>query len=295
MTSLDHLAESGIVSISEEGNKKYYKLKRERELLVVIGKLPLVAPPWSRILAVISEIKTLIPELEGSSESTQGVILRRGLSRIEPFLPQLISPMLSNEANFEHDWKGIVSFLRAISQGHFPQQWRVVSEFEGVVSQMFQELYQVDDCIDGIDTIQSEIESNPKQFKKSYKECYQLFLSFTKELEPKLKSFLDFPFHKIMDEPLSDIAHTYSKEKMPKLSKVLLSIKPGGHVDNTLQAVREFQNFAPALEDVRHFINTFKKRLQELYFVRTEAHLLTLPDKLYKRHQVIKLFEQGGN
>jgi hypothetical protein len=105
-----------------------------------------------------------------------------------------------------------------------------------------------------------------------------------------LKQFLDFPFHKMQDEPISDIPYLYSKGKLPDLLEKMKQIKPIDQITDVQLAVQQYQTFMPEFHALEQFINTFRKRLADLYFVKTDIHLLSLPTTLYKRHLVLALF-----
>lgn len=290
MTALDQLAASGVIAATNVRNKKNYELSRPKELQVVIGKLPKVAPPWNKILQAFIAIRSVLPEIQNCSELAKSVILRNCLIKIESLLPYFISPILNNPPDFKRDWKSIIDLLSAFRQGNFFVQFEVYDEFDKIVIHLLRDLYQVDDCVDGIETIQSEIEFKAKRHADVYKECYQLFLSFAGDLEVRLKQFLDFPFHKTMDEPLIDLPYRFTKEKLPELLEKIRQIKPIDQITNAQMAQRQYQMFMPDLHTLRQFLYTFRKRLEDLYFVKTDIHLLTLPDTLYKIHLVLKLF-----
>ncbi len=290
MTVLDHLAASEVLAVTHVRNKKNYALKKTKELQIIIGKLPKIAPPWIKILQVIVAIHSVIPEIQNSSETTKGVIFRNCLSKIEPLLPMFISPILRNTLNFEQDWKAVTEIFKAFQQGNFFRHFEVYDEFDKIVSNLLCDLDQVDDCVDGIEMIQSEKEFKGSRHEVIYKESYQLFLSFVSDLKVRLKQFLEFPFHKMMDESLADISYRFSKEKLPQLWEKMELIQSIDRITNVQSTVWQYQIFMTECDVLRQFINTFRKRLKELYFVKTDNHLLVLPTKLYKRHLVLNLF-----
>lgn len=290
MTALDHLAASGVLSITNVRNKKNYELKKPKELQVIIGKLPKIAPPWIKILKVIVAIHAVIPEIQKSSEITKGVILRNCLIKIEALLPFFISPILHKTPDFKQDWKAVMEIFKAFQQGNFFMQFEVHDEFDKIVIALLRDLYQVDDCVDGIEMILYERESNADRHKDVYKECYQLFLSFIGDLKIRLKQFLEFPFHKIMDESLADIPYRFLKEQLPQLLQKMDQIQSIDQITNVQLASRQYQIFMPEFDALRQFICTFRKQLVDLYFIKTAIHLLSLPDTLYKRHLVLALF-----
>lgn len=292
MTALDHLATSGILAVTNVRNKKNYELKKAKELQVIIGKLPKTAPPWIKILRAIIEIRRVIPEIRNSSKITKGVILRNCLIKMEPLLPIFISPILHNNPDFERDWKAVMEIFKAFQQGNFFMQFEVYNDFDNIVIQLLRELYQVDDCVDGIEMILNEKELKVGRHEEIYKECYQLFLSFISDLKIRLKHFFEFPFHKMMDESIADISYRFSKEKLPQLLKKMEQIQTIDRITNVQSAVRQYQIFMPEFDVLRQFIYTFRKRLKDLYFVKTDIHLLTLPTTLYKRHLVLELFSK---
>ncbi|MCE5294457.1 MAG: hypothetical protein LLF94_07585, partial [Chlamydiales bacterium] len=117
-----------------------------------------------------------------------------------------------------------------------------------------------------------------------YKECYKLFVSFANELQLRLDKFLEFPFHKMMDEPLADIAYQLSKEKQ------IMQPAPIDQISSETVAIGQYRLFKPKLDSLSQFMTSFKKRLEELYFFETKKHLLTSSDTLFKRRLVHNLF-----
>lgn len=294
MTALDHLATSGVLVVTNVRNKKNYELRKPKELQVIVGKLPKMAPPWIKILQAIVAIRKVLPEIQNSSKMTKGVILRNCLIKIEPLLPIYISPILQNSPDFERDWKAIKEIFNAFQQGNFSMQFEVDNDFDKIVIHLLCDLYQVDDCVDGIETIQNEKELRIGRHEEVYKECYQLFLSFVSDLKVRLKQFLEFPFHKMMDESLADITYRFSKEKLPQLLEKMEQIQSIDRITSAQLAIRQYQIFMPELDVLRQFIYSFRKRLEDLYFVKTDIHLLSLPTNLYKRHLVLDLFSIDG-
>ncbi len=290
MTALDHLAASGVLDVTNIRNKKNYELRKPRELQVIIGKLPRIAPPWSKILQVIVAIHSAIPEIQKSSKMTKGVILRNCLIKIESLLPIFISPILHNAPDFERDWKAVMEIFKAFQQGNFFMQFEVYNEIDKIVIHLLRDLYQVDDCVDGIEMILDKREFEASRHENVYKECYQLFLSFVGDLKVRLKEFIEFPFHKMMDESLADIPYRFSKEQLPQLLEKMDQIQSIDRITNFQLASRQYQIFMPEFDILRQFIYTFRKRLVDLYFVKTDIHLLTLPTTLFKRHLVLDLF-----
>lgn len=290
MIALDQLTASGILCATYIRNKKNYELKKTKELQILIGKLPKVSPPWHKILQAIIQIRAIIPEIQNSSEVTRSVILRNSLIKIEPLLPALIAPILRAAPDFRQDWKAIIEIFNAFRQGNFFMQFEVFNEFDKEVAAVLNDLYQVDDCIDGIHMIESEIKSKPNQHAKIYQECYQLFLSFISDLEMQLKKFLDFPFYKIMDEPLSEICYQFSKKKFPYFLEKIKQIEPLDQISTVQSALRQYQLFMSEFYVLDQFILTFRKQLKDIYYIRTDTGLLTFPNVLYKRHLVFNLF-----
>ena len=108
-----------------------------------------------------------------------------------------------------------MEIFKAFQQGNFFMQFEVYNDFDKIVIQLLSDLYQVDDCVDGIETIQDKKEFKVSRHGEIYKECYQLFSSFISDLKVRLKHFFEFPFHKMMDESLADISYRFSKKSFP--------------------------------------------------------------------------------
>jgi hypothetical protein len=292
MTALDSLAISEVIKVTNVRNKKVYELQKSKELQVIVGRIPKIAPPWVKILQAIAAIRAIIPSLENSTAITRGIILRNCLIKIESLLPYFISPILYNQPDFERDWKSVIDIFKAFQKGNFHTQFEVYDEIDRLVIQLLRNLFPVDDCVDGIEMIQSKKELKVARHSKIYKECYQLFLSFINDLKVGLGNFFGFPLHRMMDETLADISFQFSKEKLPNLIEKMNQIQSIDQITSTQSAIRQYQQFMPELDILRQFMNTFRNRLADLYFIKTKAHLLTLPEKLYKRHLVRKLFSE---
>ncbi len=289
MTALDHLAASRVLDVENAGNKKIYQLRNPKELQVVIGQLPKVAPSWNKILQAIIAIRSVISEIQNSSEVTKSVIFRNCLIKIEDLLPTFISPILHTSPDFRRDWNSVMEILNGFRQGNFFMQFEVYNEFEKIIMDLLPGLYRVDDCVDGIERIQEKV-LEFKRHEEVYKECYQLFLSFARDLEVVVKQFLNFPFHKMMDESLADIVYRFSKEEFSLLLEKIWQIKPIDQITSVQLAINQYQMFMPQFHILKQFIYTFRKRLENLYFIETDIHLLSQSTTLYKRHLVIDLF-----
>jgi hypothetical protein len=67
-------------------------------------------------------------------------------------------------------------------------------------------------------------------------------------------------------------------------------IKPIDQLTNPQVAIRQYHTFMQEFQGVIQFIYTFRKRLEDLYFVKTDIYSLSLPETLHKRHLVFSLF-----
>ena len=99
----------------------------------------------------------------------------------------------------------------------------------------------------------------------------------------------------MMDESLADISYRFSNEKLPQLLEKMKQIQSIDRITNVQTAVRQYQIFMPEFDVLRQFIYTFRKRLEDLYFINTDIYLLSLPTTLYKRKLVLDLFSKNNN
>ncbi|MCB1149678.1 MAG: hypothetical protein KDK48_05880, partial [Chlamydiia bacterium] len=70
LTALDTLAACDLLTAIPIRNSKTYQLKKSKQLQVLVGKLPKIAPPWSKILQLVSSFRSVILEIEKSSNTT---------------------------------------------------------------------------------------------------------------------------------------------------------------------------------------------------------------------------------
>lgn len=288
MTALDNLASAGILKTTVVRNTKTYAINQQKELEVIIGALPKVAPPWNRILQMVMTVQAILPELEKRSDTTRSVIFRNCLSKLEPLLPMFIAPILSKPPIFEENWKEIIDVLNAFQKGNFLNHFAVYNEFDRIVVNLLFCLHQLIDSIDGIEYIFENATS--EHHKRVFRECYQLFLSFVADVKERLEQFLELPFHKALDEELADIPYRFSKEELGKFIHETKEILPIDQVESPLAALGQYQRYEKSLDRIHKLIRTFETRLKKLHFLNTDMHLLTTPAACNKRHLVCDLF-----
>jgi hypothetical protein len=291
LTALDNLTAAGILSGKTHQNKKIYAMSQPNEFRVIIGQLPKQAPPWKKILLFILEINELIPELEHSSDIGKTVLLRNALIKTGSLLPEFIAPILESSPEFQRDWVSTNEFLRMFKQGNFYMYYAVNDDIDQSVINFLAKFYPLIDCTDGLEYILDKARLDNKLHQTRYLECYQLFLTFVADLKAVLAKFIDFPFHKLGDEPLVDIAHKFSKEPYDSILNELIKLPTIDMITSPTYAIRVYQSMIPILNSLHQFTTALKQRLAATYVDKTGRNLWPQRDDLKKRHLVIILLD----
>jgi len=291
---LDNLVQSGLLVTSVVRNQRKYELVLKEQLKKVVGELPKVAPPWSRILEVLISLRSNLQQVDKNSITTNVVTMRTTLLRIEDLLPSIISSAPSLQSDLNQYWEAftqwLLEILNAIANGNFRGDFEVADDFEKTISSLMQDLYNVEDCLDGIECIISCAKEDLAKHSVVFKENYQLCLSYINELDAALKKFLAFPFHQLMDVKLSDIPYQFSKNNLPLFLKLIAEFPSLNLITNPRLALKQYEILQIELNKLQEFMYEFRDQLKKSYFLKTNANLLTLSPKLYKRHVVLKLF-----
>lgn len=291
---LDSLVQSGLLTTSIVRNQRKYELVMKEQLKKLVGELPKVAPPWGRILEVLISIRANLQLSEKNSMATNVVVMRNTLTRMIHLLPSIISSAPSLQSDFNQYWESFTNWLlevvNAFAQGNFRGNFEVADDFEKTISSLMQDLYNVDDCLDGLEFIISSSQENLVKHASVYKENYQLCLSYISDLEVALKKLFDFPFHQLMDVKLSDLPYQFSKNDLPFFSNLILEFPSLSLINHPRLALKQYEILQVELNKLHSFMHEFKDQLKKIYFLNTNANLLTLSPKLYRRHLVLKLF-----
>ncbi len=291
---LDNLVQSGLFATSMVRNQRKYELVMKEQLKKLVGQLPKVAPPWRRILEVLISLRTNLQQFEKNSTATNVVVIRNTLLHAKDMLPSLISssPSLQSDLNqyLESFSKWLLDILNSFAHGNFRGDFEVIDDFEKTIFSLMQDLYSVDDCLDGIEFTISYAEENLVKHSEVFKENYQLFVCYINELDAALKKLLDFPFHQLMDVKLSAIPYNFSKDKLPLFSKLISELPSVNLITHPRLALKQYEILQVELNKLREFIHEFTDQLKKIYFLKTSVNLLTLSPKLHKRHLVLELF-----
>lgn len=291
---LDNLVQSGLLTTSIVRNQRKYELVMKDQLKKLVGELPKNAPPWQRILEVLISLRTNLQQVSKNSKTTNVVIMRNTLLRLEHLLPSIFSsaPLLSSDLNryWESFTKWLLEILNLFAHGNFLGNFEVIDDFEKTIFSLMQDLYSVDDCLDGIEFIISYAKENLVKHSEVFKENYQLCVCYINELEAALKKLLNFPFHQLMDVKLSDIPYHFSKDKLPPFLKLISEFPSVNLITHPRLALKQYDILQIELHKLHVFMHEFKDQLKKIYFLKTNVNLLTLSSELYKRHLVIDLF-----
>ena len=215
---LDSLALSGFLTSTIIRNQRKYELAKAEQLKRLIGEPPEFSPPWHHILEILISLRSNLYRSEKSSDSTKVIIIRNDLERMKNLLKSIhLSPPVLESDPYQY-WelfsKWLLDYVKAIAQGNFKRQFKVNSDFEKNISPLIQHVYKVYDCLDGLEFVLSYSKEDLVKHSEIYKESYQLSLSFLNELKEDIQKLLDFPFHQLMDDKISDITYNYSRKHL---------------------------------------------------------------------------------
>lgn len=292
--ALDSFVQAGLLTDSMSRNQKKYELSRRDQLTSLAGELPNVVPDWRRILMVLVTMRTALQKHQEHSISSKIVAMSNALASLEEHLHELnISPpQLSSDS--ESYWNSVVGWfndmVKALAvQGNFREVPVVAHKLEETVISLMQNLYRVDDCIDGLEFIVSSSVEHSTRHQEIFKECFQMSICYLDDLKIALEDLLKFPIHLLMDLRLSDVMYKYSQED---LKAFLLFVKKfPSSVTHSRDALSLYQRIEGELNKLHKFVYEIKERLKELYVRQTNVHLLTQSSVLFKRHTVLRLFD----
>lgn len=291
---LDSLVLSGFLTSFMIRNQRKYELAKTEQLKRLIGEPPEFSPPWHHILEILISLRYDLSQSEKSSSITRVITIRNALERMKNLLKltHLSPPIL--ESDPDQYWKlfskWLLDYVKTLAQGNFGRQFNVNSDFEKIFSSLIQFIYKVDDCLDGLEFVLRYSKEDLIKHSEIYKESYQLSLSFLNELKVELQKLLNFPFHQLMDDKISDITYHYSKSYLQLFLKFTEKYTSLGHVNDPRQALKQYDTLQSELNTLYNFMNELRNQLEKIYFSRTNTHLLTLPSELFKRHSITKLY-----
>lgn len=291
---LDSLVLSGFLTSSKIRNQRKYELAKTEQLKRLIGGPPEFSPPWRHILEVLISLRYNLYQSEKSSNTTKVITIRNDLERMKYLLKsiQLSPPILESDPDqyWEIFSKWLLEYAKAIAHGNFGRQFKTNSDFEKIIFSLIQFVYKVDDCLDGLEFVLSYAKENLVKHSEVYRESYQLSLSFLNELREEVQKLLDFPFHQLMDDKISDIAYHYSKSHLQTFLTFAKKYTSLNQVNNPREALKQYDTLISEMNKLHLFMNTLRDQLAKIYFFRTNIHLLTLPSELFKRHAIRKLY-----
>jgi hypothetical protein len=293
---LDNLTLSGFLNSKMIRNQRKYELVKSNELKQMIGQVSKICPPWQSILQFLISLHYNLIKSNNEIDTIKVVMICNHLNGIKNLLStlHLLPPTVQShpERYLQHFSKWILDYINAIAQGNFRGEFESNNHnFEQLTFLLIQAVYLVDDSLDGLEFILSYSKDDLVKHAKVYKESYQLSLSFLQELREHLVKLLDFPFHEFMDKALSEIIYDYSKTELPSFLKLCEKYLAISHVDDRRKALNQYGILEKQLGYLQNFINHLRDQLAKIYFSKTNNHLLTLSSKLFKRHLVIKLYD----
>lgn len=294
---LDSLVLSGFLTSTITRNQKKYGLLKAEQLKQVVGEFPEFSPPWRSILEFFISIRKDLIHSEKDGETVKVVIIRNELKRMDHLLKLIHLSPPSLDSNLQQYWKTFSKWLldsvKAIAQGDFGGQFKlnIGGDIEKIIVSLFQYIYKVDDCIDGLDFILRCAKENLIKHSEVYRESYLLSLSYIDELRVDLGKLLDFPFHQLMDDTISEITYTYTKHYWKPFLEFTESYNLVSQVDNPRHALKQYESLQKELLKLQNFMNALRNRISKIYYSRSLENLLTSSSELFKRNIVIRLYQ----
>jgi hypothetical protein len=291
---LDSLVLSGFLTSTMIRNQRKYELAKTEQLKRLIGEPPEFSPPWHHILEILISLRYNLYKSEKSSNTTKVITIRNDLERMKNLLKltHFSPPILESDPDqyWEIFSKWLLEYVKAIAQGNLERQFKSNNDFEKIIFSLIQLVYKVDDCLDGLEFVLSYSKADLVKHSEIYRESYQLSLSFLNELREELQKLLDFPFHHLMDDKISDIVYHYSRSHLQTFLKFTERYTSLSQVNNPREALKQYDTLMDEISKLHNFMNALRDQLAKIYFSRINIHLLTLPSKLFKRHAIIKLY-----
>lgn len=291
---LDSLALSGFLTSTMIRNQRKYELAKIEQLKRLIGEPPEFCPPWHHILEILISLRYDLYRSEKNSNATKVITIRNDLERMKHLLTSshLSPPILESDPDqyWEIFSKWLLEYVKAIAQGNFGRQFKTNNDFEKIFFSLIQLVYKVDDCLDGLEFVLSYSKENLVKHSEVYRESYQLSLNFLNELNEELQKLLDFPFHQLMDDKISDIAYHYSRNHLQTFLKFTERYTALSQVTNPREALKQYDTLMSEINKLHNFMNALRDQLAKFYFSRTNLHLLTQSPEPFKRHAIIKLY-----
>ncbi|MDP1608730.1 MAG: hypothetical protein Q8L98_05405 [Chlamydiales bacterium] len=292
--TLDSFFQAGLVTCSMARNQKQYQLVKKDQLTGLVGELPHLIPNWRSLIVVFITLRDVLSKHQNQSISSVVVAIRNALESLKDHLQKLnISPppLPSDLAHWESFIQRTVDMLKGlVNEGNFKKA-AVVDHFEEVFSALIQHLYRVDDCVDGLESIIQNSAEFPTKYREIFKECYQMSTCYLEELQSRLEDLLKIPIHVFMDVKLAETVHKYTQEHIQSFLRFIKNIPSSTEISLGGVALNWYKNLETEINKVHQFIDEIKERLKELYFLKTNLHLLAQPAVLHKRHAVLKLFK----
>lgn len=291
---LDSFFQAGLLSCSLIRNQKQYQLAKKEQLMGFAGELPYLVPDWRSIIMIFITLREVFLKHQNQSTSSMVVAIRNAFTSLKDCMQKLNitpPPLPSDPARWESFIEGTVDMIKGLAiLGNFRKISSITDNFEEVFSSLMQCLYKVDDCVDGLEFIISNSLEHPLKHQKIFKECYQMCVCYLEELKSRLEDLLKFPIHLFMDVKLVEAMYQYEQEEMKSFLYFVKNIPSSTEISVPGIALNWYKNLEMELNKIHGFVYTVKEMLKKLHFYKTNIQLLTQPDKLYKRHTVLKLF-----
>lgn len=291
---LDNLVQSGFLISTFVRNQRKYEFVKNEQLKRVAGELPEIAPPWQQILEILLPIRWNLQRSKDNSDRTKVVIMRNELDNIKNLLAEVHQsppPYTPDPTQYLHlfcDW--LLGYVHAISQGNFGGNFVIDNNFEKIIGFLLFDIYKVEDCLDGLEFIQSESAKDLNRHSEVFKESYLLSTKYIIELKEALQKLLDFRFHDLMDHKISEIVYEYSKNYFPIFCKFTEEYISAKQMTHPREALRKYESFQVELNKIHELLYKLREQLKKLYLSNTNIHLLTLSTNFTKRHEVINLY-----
>lgn len=287
---LDNFVDSGFFTSIFIGNKKEYNFIKINELKRMIGALPNIVPPWFHFLKFVLSMRNILQSSNKKTKVTNSIDFINNIKNIETTLKNLnLFPPAVNE-DLENYWDRSTAWveetIKAYAQANFKGEFIVPNNFEEYIYTLMQRIYQIQDDLDGLEVIVSESRSHMSK-QQIILQAYNICLIFINELDQSISHLLEYPYYKLMDYNLSEIIHNFTLNK----SVIFNNLHRLPSTPETVRSIiLHYETVTKELDKIHNFIHLLTENIKKIYYKQTFINLLTLSDKLHKRHVIRELF-----
>lgn len=178
------------------------------------------------------------------------------------------------------------------------------SELERVITALISQIHALRDFLDGLETILEQSQNDTEEHSKIFKNCYQKFCAYEEGLVEQIKQLLFRQM--LLSDPspeeagfLAEVEGMFGAIAMEDRiankiredgGKNFLEMPPESYISHHSLALDEYKKRASTLTEIEGLVLKIEKGLENLFFKKTDVHLLLSPRELPKRHEILQLF-----